>query len=662
MRIRCVSSVWTTALWIGCIAAASVAAQPVTTPQCLECHGAAGERPAGTGPDGMSIFVGDWEKSVHAGFECTDCHAGIASVPHDTPLPVPSCAACHSEETERYEHGSHGLRAAAGDSLAPRCASCHDPHSTRPSSEPESVLHPSRVAQVCIRCHADGRTVGSRVTSVPNPALSYAQGAHEQAMAAGNLEAATCGDCHEPHAVLRSTDMDSPIYVTHIAATCGKCHSQESAAYVASIHGQAVQRGAQGSPVCITCHGEHAVAAFGEGSRATVIASETCESCHNNPTLARRFGLPMDAVSSYQDSYHGRAARGGLAQAAGCTSCHGVHRILAKSDPASTINPANLVQTCSACHPGATPTFATSYAHNPASITSTDRATATVRRIYAWLIGLVIGGMLVHNLIVWRHQMARELAIHRARAVHMRFTRGEVRQHAVLLASFTLLVITGFALRYPDALWAQGLAWLGLDEGARRIVHRVAAVVMVGASLYHIFYWFTPRGRDQLRHLRPQARDLREALANVQYYLGRSARPPHFARFRYIEKAEYWALVWGTVVMVLTGFILWFPDRLNGPNWVVRVSEAVHLYEAWLAFLAIVVWHLFFVLVRPGVQGPLTMVTGGMDPEEMRHEHPEEYAAVYGGRPSRAKIQEGSAVTASEEAGPGGGRPGGGGA
>ena len=175
-----------------------------------------------------------------------------------------------------------------------------------------------------------------------------------------------------------------------------------------------------------------------------------------------------------------------------------------------------------------------------------------------------------------------------------------------------------------------------MDEPVRRLLHRIAAVGMILASLYHLGYLFTTRGREQLRHMAPRASDLRQLGSNLAFHLGRNAVRPAFARFRYIEKAEYWAVVWGTLVMVLTGLLLWFPDRLAGPSWLVRVAEAIHLYEAWLAFLAIVVWHFFFVMLRPGVF-PLsfTVFDGRMDPEELEKEHPEEYQALYARRLQR---------------------------
>jgi formate dehydrogenase gamma subunit len=404
-------------------------------------------------------------------------------------------------------------------------------------------------------------------------------------------------------------------------------------------------------PVCNTCHGEHAVLDLGEPGQTTVVASETCESCHSSPALARRYDLPTGAVVTYEDSYHGRAARGGLAEAAGCTSCHGFHRVLGASDPASSIHPANLLDTCSRCHPQATPEFATSYAHAPNGFSAGDRGARIVRNIYLWLIAVVIGGMLLHNGVLLLDDVRKRYALHKQRATHERLNADERRQHLVLLTTFTLLVLTGFALKYPEAFWARALGALGMDEGVRRILHRISGVAMIIASLYHIVYLMTLRGREQLAHMLPRARDAREALENVTYHLGRTTMRPAFARFRYIEKAEYWALVWGTIVMVVTGLILWFPDRIAGPSWLVRVAEAIHLYEAWLAFLAIVVWHLFFVMFRPGTfPVSFTVLTGRMEPDELQHEHPEEYRRRYQTALSRTRVEPSAAEPESSAA------------
>jgi formate dehydrogenase gamma subunit len=214
-------------------------------------------------------------------------------------------------------------------------------------------------------------------------------------------------------------------------------------------------------------------------------------------------------------------------------------------------------------------------------------------------------------------------------ALYLRMSLSERVQHAVLVLSFVTLVVSGFALKYPDAWWVVTLRQVGpLSFLIRSIAHRVAGVVMVVAGLFHCYYVFaTPRGRQLLRDLMPRRQDLRDAIAAMRYNLGLSSTRPQLGRFSYIEKSEYWALVWGTVIMGATGAILWFDNTFIGLltklGW--DVAQTVHYYEAWLATLAIIVWHLYFVVFNPDVYPMnLAWLTGSLTEEEMRDEHPAE--------------------------------------
>jgi cytochrome b subunit of formate dehydrogenase len=127
--------------------------------------------------------------------------------------------------------------------------------------------------------------------------------------------------------------------------------------------------------------------------------------------------------------------------------------------------------------------------------------------------------------------------------------------------------------------------------------------------------------------MRPRVQDLRDAAQMVRYWLGRSAHRPAFDRFGYVEKIEYWALVWGSLIMTATGFALWFENISLRylPKWGLDLATVVHYYEAWLATLAILVWHFYWVIFNPAVY-PMSLVwlTGRLSEEEMAHEHPRE--------------------------------------
>ena len=164
-----------------------------------------------------------------------------------------------------------------------------------------------------------------------------------------------------------------------------------------------------------------------------------------------------------------------------------------------------------------------------------------------------------------------------------------------------------------------------VEEGAD------AAVVLVGTSLVHVAYLFTRRGKATIVALRPEVRDLREAGANLLYLVGLRRAPPAFDRFTYIEKAEYWSLVWGTIVMTVTGLLLWFANQSLQwmPKWVLDLATLVHYYEAWLALVAILVWHVYQNMLNPDVY-PMNWawVTGLINEEQLRREHPAEWARM----------------------------------
>jgi formate dehydrogenase gamma subunit len=337
------------------------------------------------------------------------------------------------------------------------------------------------------------------------------------------------------------------------------------------------------------------------------VGTDSCAKCHEGVALTQEFGVASGRVASYKDSYHGLASRLGLKIAANCASCHGVHNILPSSDPRSMINAANLTQTCGQCHIGATANFAVGRIHlnvplSPEVAPTSDIGavgTKWVRRIYLPMIVLVIGGMVLHNALIWRKKAIAKRRMEQRTIV--RLTSAQRKQHWLLLSSFILLVLSGFALQYPDS-W---LAWLlGSEESLRRIIHRVAAVVMLVVGAYHLLYLaLTKEGRQWVRDMMPEFKDARDVLQNFGYYLGLRNNRAKIARFGYAEKAEYWAVVWGTLIMGLTGLMIWFKLGIFSilPRWAVDIALSIHFYEAVLATLAIIVWHFYHVIFDPDV-------------------------------------------------------------
>ncbi|MGA3267677.1 MAG: cytochrome b/b6 domain-containing protein [Verrucomicrobiota bacterium] len=491
----------------------------------------------------------------------------------------------------------------------------------------------------CVACHADltaSHPDDNRPVQTVNCARcheqqgeSYGASVHGLAQVAGHADAATCVDCHGSHDILPPTSPASPLHFVHQAQTCGQCHPQEANDVENSVHGQAMATGKRDAPTCTDCHSEHRIEAL-KGNSALEI-SEVCSRCHASVYLDDKYNLPADRVKTYLESYHGLAAQYGSTVVAHCASCHGYHRILPSSDPASMINSNNLVATCGRCHPGANKMFVSGRIHQDISQAGNGpdlggRISGWIRRIYLVLIFGVVGAMFVHNALLFHKKVAAHLRA--AGRPVLRMGLSHRWQHAVLALSFITLAVTGFALKFPDS----GLAkMLGSSEPVRRWIHRVAGIVLLLVGLYHLVHILTTReGRRLVNDLFPVKKDLADLRCAVRYLTGLSSQRPQFGRFGYAEKVEYWAVLWGTIIMGATGLIIWFKLDVTHflPRWVVDVALTIHYYEAVLACLAIVVWHFYHVIFDPDIYPLNTACCSGRVSEEwQKHEHPLEIPA-----------------------------------
>jgi cytochrome b subunit of formate dehydrogenase len=576
-----------------------------------------------------SLFV-DGSKlkhSVHGSmFACVDCHKDVTSLVHEAPPKKIACAQCHADAQEAYSHSLHAKPASLKNTQAANCQDCHGgAHEILAADDAKSPVNHANIPSTCGRCHGQKFLMESNGESA-QPFISYQESVHGRAIENGSQKAAVCTDCHGAHGILPASDTRSPIYKASVPATCGKCHTQIENTFNQSIHGQAIARGNQLAPVCTDCHGIHSIKSHADPNSPAAeqnLSRDTCARCHEGVRLSQEFGVPGNRVASYFDSYHGLAAEGGSVVAANCSSCHGVHDILPSSDPRSTINKAHLDATCGKCHKGVTQKFTLTRVHQEDGMHPRDIgsiAVRWVRLIYVVLILLVIGAMFLHNAIIWRSKTIAKRKIQNPFMTRM--TANQRWQHLILLTSFIILVITGFALKFPNSWLAEVLA---MSEKLRSMTHRVAGVVLIAAGIYHVFYLAATReGRRLIWDFAPRPRDAFDAWGTMLYYLGLSKERPKFGRFSYAEKAEYWALVWGTALMGVTGVMMWAKVWVGNllARWWVDVATAIHFYEAILATLAIVVWHFYQVFLDPDVY-PMNWAwwDGKMPVEHYRHEH-----------------------------------------
>ena len=609
---------------------------------CLACHGQ-------KGADAPFVDENAFGRSIHGKNLCVSCHADVVEVPHARkPAPV-SCARCHRVESQIYLNSDHGRAVAHGKTEAASCKDCHGhSHTLLNSRDPKSPVNRRNIPATCAHCHDNPERMARTHLTERNPVGSYNHTVHGEAFAKGNLTAAVCSDCHGTHDLHGSLNPASRVYKTKIPDTCGRCHQNVASVYKESIHGQAISAGIKEAPVCTDCHGEHTIRSP-KDPQSSVYAgavTKTCSGCHASERLSLKLGLPTDRLKTYLDTYHGLAYQRGDLRVANCASCHGFHDVLPSSDPRSSINPANIANTCGRCHPGAGQQLTRGYVHSPPTVK--HWVLPLVKRFYLWLIALVIGFMLLHNGLDLLRKMLDPPAPAPEEFIEVRLTVNERWQHALLMISFCLLAYSGFALKFPDAGWAQLLA--PFAEETRRSLHRWTALVFCVLGFYHVLYLaVTRRGRIVFKSLLPVWHDAKALGQQLAYSLGwrpdsplrgqhghapapegwpgRKEPPKSHGTYHYPEKMEYWALVWGSIVMVTTGALLIFNNFTlkHFPAWISDLATMIHYYEAVLACLAILVWHFYLVIFDPKVY-PMNWawLTGLMRRRRKTHEKSEE--------------------------------------
>jgi cytochrome b subunit of formate dehydrogenase len=585
-------------------AAASGAALPKQAEDCAMCH-------TGDDDSAPALKVAGYENSAHADIECGYCHQGAESLPHPNDLPPVDCGMCHADAVAGIRSSPHGkmiLEKAKG-SLVDGCLQCHGgtPHSVRRIADEESPVCRDRQVDLCGSCHDKPDATPARLER-RKPVESYKKTVHGLATCNGkNGKAALCADCHGNHDIRPGTDSASKVSRARIAETCGRCHEKEATAYSRSVHGRGRAEGVKESPTCTDCHGEHdmvsVASAASKVSSATV--SATCSGCHASERIVGKLGLKTDRVGTFEDSYHGLAAGRGARKAANCASCHGWHEILPSNDPASSIHPSHLSKTCGQCHPGADISFGSVSVHTGLSNTADATVVAQwVRWFYFLLIPMVIGGMLFHNGadLLRKSIGGSALPPLKKHTAELLLTPNERVQHAGLAITFLLLALTGFALEFPE--FGSRPGWFIGDEAFRRWIHRGAAIVFLIVGVWHGLYLaFSKKGRERLRALLPALRDGFDPMFVTLSNLGFRVNRPVLPRWSYIEKAEYWALIWGSFVMLVTGAVLAFDNEslAHLPLWVIEASQVIHYLEAVLACLAIIVWHWYWAIFDPHI-------------------------------------------------------------
>lgn len=600
----------------------------------------------------------------HARVACSACHTGVTGFPHEPQAALRVvCGHCHAAQDSAWRRGVHGPHRVEG---LPRAVVPGQVGGSAGGATDAGVVASVPSGATCVDCHGghDVARKGFLPTAAGRAAMRRACArchAAQVATAEVGVHADTipCTSCHGNHDMRPVPDLATHDIDVGMARHCGACHVAVAAKYWRSIHGrtalrQAASRSALGpdtAATCVSCHGEHGI------RRATdptwrFRVEDACTHCH--PAYGR----------TYRDSYHGQASRVGSRRAAQCADCHTAHDVLPAGDPRSSVAPANELNTCRHCHTTARGKFA---GYQPHANPRDPRHYPLLFVVWAFMTTALTGTMVVwgtHTLLWYRRTLRDRRRRGGERAAQAPGTpRREVPMdaalrgggpfvwrfnllfrvvHALVVATFFVLVVTGLPLRFSCTAWAPGL--MHLLGGATRAggAHRIAGLFVFGYFGLYVAYLavraWRRRGRIRDWFAGPDTvvfrrQDLRDAVAMVKWFFGRGPQP-RFGRYSYMEKFDYFAELWGVGAIGFTGLMLWQPVFFGRffPGILFNVAIIVHSYEAMIATAFIFTIHFFNVHLRPD-KWPVdaVMFTGRATMHYMEEEHPLVAERIAGG-------------------------------
>ncbi len=234
---------------------------------CLSCHADVTLRDASGNLAGVDTET--FHSSVHGSLDCSACHTSITAYPHPDHPQAVKCVSCHADEAAAVVGSVHEH---ASDQP---CTSCHaTAHAILPKDNPKSAVYPLNIPATCGKCHGDA--VMAKQHHLANVYPQYMDSIHGYAVSQeGLLVAANCESCHGSHHVLSHTNPQSPTYKTAIPETCGKCHAGIRAQYLTGVHGSALAAGNLNAPGCTDCHTAHTI-----GQPTMAQSTPMCGSCH----------------------------------------------------------------------------------------------------------------------------------------------------------------------------------------------------------------------------------------------------------------------------------------------------------------------------------------------------------------------------------------------
>jgi len=284
-----------TAFTLGALLVAGSACPANAETDCLSCHGDKSLQDASG--HSLCIDAGKFGASLHGSLKCADCHVTIKDYPHPDQVTPAECSSCHADQAAGLAGSVHSVKAEHP------CTTCHgDAHAIFPKDDPKSAVYPLNIPRTCGACH--GNDAMARKHGLPNVYPMYIDSIHGFALSReGLLVAANCQSCHGSHHILSHKDPQSPTYKSNIPKTCGSCHAGITADYMGGVHGKSIAAGDLKAPVCSDCHTAHAILQPTEAA-FRMQSTPICGSCHKDKLSTYRdtFHSQLGALGGYVET------------------------------------------------------------------------------------------------------------------------------------------------------------------------------------------------------------------------------------------------------------------------------------------------------------------------------------------------------------------------
>jgi len=211
-----------------------------------------------------------------------------------------------------------------------------------------------------------------------------------------------------------------------------------------------------------------------------------------------------------------------------------------------------------------------------------------------------------------------------------RFNVSQRWEHALLLLSIAILLLTGLPQKYNTSTWSQAIISTPERLYIIQQIHHIAALLLTSLAIYHLATAFSLIFRRKLPgDILPTGQDIKDAWNMFLYLIFIKKQKPAFGKYNFEQKVTYWFLFFSITIMGISGYVMWFPEAVTRilPGGVIPAAIMAHSTEAIVTLIFIVLWHFYHVHLE---RLNLSIFSGWLNEEDMRTYHSLEYKRLVG--------------------------------